>query len=321
MAYWGNTEYPCAPPTGSITGLVDAASPSCNEAYTPAKAAPGYAGIGVRTESGNAQDNDTVRFIKYLKYLVRKDSADAISALQYLAEPSGPGKQHASLITVPWEDYLSHLELKSRLPKMKSLISSLRIKAKMNNGDFDNAIFMADDIASQTTDNDLWAYCKLQKIVGLKAKGDLQGAINAYNALEPDINLFDPKMIDLMSQRLSIAAGASSQTQGSNGVVKTLKPIKVAKPTEYALLQNYPNPFNPVTHIQYQLPQESRISLKVYNILGQEVATLVDEVQSAGYKSVIFNGSNLSSGVYFYRLQAGSTAGGFSDVKKLVLAK
>jgi hypothetical protein len=90
-----------------------------------------------------------------------------------------------------------------------------------------------------------------------------------------------------------------------------------AKPQNFALLQNYPNPFNPVTHIQYQLPNESKVTLKIYNILGQLVSILVDEVQSPGNKSVVFDGSHLPSGVYFYHLHAGA----FSEVKKLILAK
>ncbi|MBA4312180.1 MAG: hypothetical protein C0417_06080 [Chlorobiaceae bacterium] len=95
-------------------------------------------------------------------------------------------------------------------------------------------------------------------------------------------------------------------------------------PTDYKLEQNTPNPFNPTTIINYQLPTDNFVTLKVYNILGEEVATLVDGYEMAGYKSVIFDGSNMSSGIYFVRLNASpSTSSGqvYSDVKKIVLAK
>jgi len=83
---------------------------------------------------------------------------------------------------------------------------------------------------------------------------------------------------------------------------------------EFALNQNYPNPFNPVTQIKYQVPTASKVTLKVYDILGREVATLVDQVRTAGVYSVSFNGSSLSSGVYFYRM----TAGKFNQTKRLI---
>ena len=88
-------------------------------------------------------------------------------------------------------------------------------------------------------------------------------------------------------------------------------------PGSLSLAQNYPNPFNPVTNIRYQLPAQSHVMLKVFDVLGREVATLVNGVEEPGYKEVQFNGSNLSSGMYFYRLQAGS----FVDVKKLLLLR
>jgi len=87
-------------------------------------------------------------------------------------------------------------------------------------------------------------------------------------------------------------------------------------PTRSTLFQNYPNPFNPVTTIRYEIPRESKVVLSVYNILGQEVATLVNDVQKAGRYSVEFQ-PNLGSGVYFYRLQAGD----FVETKKLLLLK
>ncbi len=89
------------------------------------------------------------------------------------------------------------------------------------------------------------------------------------------------------------------------------------KPAEFALEQNYPNPFNPSTTIRYSLAAESRVSLKVYNSVGQQVKTLVQASQPAGFYSVPLSASDLSSGVYFYILEAGS----FKSVKKLMLVK
>ncbi len=88
-------------------------------------------------------------------------------------------------------------------------------------------------------------------------------------------------------------------------------------PTRYSLLQNYPNPFNPSTAINYQLPTNSLVVLKVYDVLGREIRTLVNERQSAGSHSVTFNATTLSSGVYLYRLDAGT----YHNTKKLLLLK
>lgn len=89
------------------------------------------------------------------------------------------------------------------------------------------------------------------------------------------------------------------------------------KPVTFSLSQNYPNPFNPSTVIRYQIPVVSRVSLKVYDVLGQELRTLVDEMQEAGYKSVEFDAGKLPSGVYMYRLQAGT----FVETRKLLFMK
>jgi hypothetical protein len=88
-------------------------------------------------------------------------------------------------------------------------------------------------------------------------------------------------------------------------------------PKAFALSQNYPNPFNPVTSIQYDLPRAVHVLITLYNVLGQRMETLVDEDESAGYKSIQINASNFASGVYFYTIQAGD----FSAVKKMLLAK
>ncbi|MBS1514529.1 MAG: Cys-Gln thioester bond-forming surface protein [Bacteroidetes bacterium] len=87
--------------------------------------------------------------------------------------------------------------------------------------------------------------------------------------------------------------------------------------TDYSLAQNYPNPFNPATTISFSIPKQDFVSLKVYNTLGKEVATLVSEVKPTGVYDVTFDASTLSSGVYFYKLETSS----FSEVKRMVLMK
>ena len=88
-------------------------------------------------------------------------------------------------------------------------------------------------------------------------------------------------------------------------------------PVKFDLSQNYPNPFNPVTKINFAIPKNGMVTLKVFDILGKEVATLVRENKQAGYYSVDFNGSDISSGIYYYRIESGE----FIDVKKMVLIK
>jgi hypothetical protein len=87
--------------------------------------------------------------------------------------------------------------------------------------------------------------------------------------------------------------------------------------SEYSLSQNYPNPFNPVTTIEFSIPKQEFVSLKVYNILGEEISTLVNSSMQTGKYSVYFDGSKLPSGMYFYKL----TAGNYSSVKKMMLIK
>lgn len=117
---------------------------------------------------------------------------------------------------------------------------------------------------------------------------------------------------------------------GTNGLYKSQSQITTVSdhelpPTTFTLHQNYPNPFNPSTVISYQLPVNSVVTLKVFDLLGREVATLVNEEKPAGSYTVQFKGTDLSSGVYFYRMQArqteGGQAGNFSQVKKLLLQK
>ncbi len=140
---------------------------------------------------------------------------------------------------------------------------------------------------------------------------DLNGTRLAFavspNGIWGTTNTVNPNGGDAQPLVIDFTTALSTPNDGS--------PVK--KPTEYALMQNYPNPFNPTTVIRYQLPTASWVRLEVFDVLGKQVASLVNSAQTAGDYSVLFNASTLSSGVYFYRLQAGS----FVQTKKMLLIK
>ena len=133
---------------------------------------------------------------------------------------------------------------------------------------------------------------------------------------------------DLFANRMGYHSGARTVTLGSgnydtaNFYLDTTGLIGIHKigtdiPKQFTLMQNYPNPFNPVTTIEYRLPASNFVKLYVYDILGRIVKSLVNEKQEAGYYRVGFDGSNLASGIYFYRIQAGS----YFETRKMLLIK
>lgn len=102
----------------------------------------------------------------------------------------------------------------------------------------------------------------------------------------------------------------------TNGFITNIGGVTLT-PNEFKLSQNFPNPFNPVTNISFTIPTQSQVTLKVYDIIGNEIATLVNEVKQEGVYSISFDAKNLASGYYFYRLNAGE----FSETMKMVLLK
>jgi|GEM_PF-6909966 len=104
-------------------------------------------------------------------------------------------------------------------------------------------------------------------------------------------------------------------------VLNSPSELVVGKPIAFEVSQNYPNPSNPNSKIDFQIPEDGKVSLKVYNLLGQEVASLVNEQKEAGYHTAIFEGTNLSSGVYFYILNVQSSNQTYSKTMKMVIIK
>jgi hypothetical protein len=141
------------------------------------------------------------------------------------------------------------------------------------------------------------------------SKGRMSTGVNQNNM---SILAFSDGRID--------AAGMYAQNVNYNG---TFGPptgiinLGTTNPEKYQLFQNYPNPFNPTTNIKYQIANNSLVSIKIYDLLGKEIETLVDENQSPGTYEVIWNAEKYSSGVYFYKLISGN----YSEVKRMMLIK
>jgi plastocyanin len=109
---------------------------------------------------------------------------------------------------------------------------------------------------------------------------------------------------------------------GMSGIIRVINPAvgvnkNTSQPDRFLVEQNYPNPFNPTTTIRYALPQSGLVTVKVFNILGEELATVVNGVESAGAHEIQFNAANLPSGIYFYRVQDGNV----TQTKRMLLLK
>ena len=134
--------------------------------------------------------------------------------------------------------------------------------------------------------------------VGINSEGEVLTLIFEGNT---EINLSTADVRNILNGPMAV------KISGSDELV----------PAEFALMQNYPNPFNPSTTINYSLPTQAMVEISIFNALGENVATLVNEIKEAGNYTVEFNAAGYSSGIYFYQIKAND----FVSVKKMILMK
>jgi hypothetical protein len=166
-----------------------------------------------------------------------------------------------------------------------------------------------------------WASSSFDTFVILKynSSGILEWAYRNLNQIH--LNLIDPAALFVANQNVYFA-GSDDENWGDYVTIKYSQPIGIQilsseVPKEFKLFQNYPNPFNPVTHFGCWIANFGFVKLIVYDVLGNEVQLLINQNLQPGIYDVTFDGKNLSSGVYFYRLDAGD----YSEVKKMILVK
>jgi len=156
------------------------------------------------------------------------------------------------------------------------------------------------------------------KVAEGKATKDEKNELKTKKVLSEIVKAKKPvdiaEHIKIVNDNIHVLFGSASGSTNEND-------IKNIIPTEYYLSQNYPNPFNPVTKISFDLPNDVKVKLVVYDLLGREIKSIVNNVLTTGKYTFEFDGSNLASGVYFYRLAATGGAGDFTAVKRMVLVK
>ncbi|MBI3364774.1 MAG: T9SS type A sorting domain-containing protein [Ignavibacteriae bacterium] len=270
-----------------------------------------------QTDVPTLQDasQDVKVVVRHALSLIQDNPDSAEYAIPMLMGFVGPIGTYANLLASPWDSLLQDVERNSPSNLLRMQATVYKIQTYQVRGEYARAIALAQALLSRIPNDELWLYCQEQIIFANVSQGDLNTAANIFSSMQAQGIRISPRAMTHLGKFL-LMKGANVSLTGAAGLIKAGL-YSSGAPTSYRLLQNYPNPFNPTTEFDYALPEDGHVMLKVFNVLGQEIATVVDAFQSAGYKSISFDASKLPSGLYFYRLQAGK----FTDTKKMMLVK
>ncbi len=318
--YWYTTSQ------NSIVGPVDSTWQLTDSIYTPARAIP----IIVEQEMSPVLNSatvtkseptpeDIVYWLKSLRKTVEEKPDDALLALHLLSAFVGPGGNYPDAIDTTWDDFLSSIETSSPSMQLRVLATAYKVEAKMYQHKYSDAISLSNLYLQNNKINDhFWLYFQAQKLLsylGLGKRTDA-GAILQIVQRAAQNGRYNPSTLETLNMLVNNHPINTSNDSPSNEEMPPQLQQTISQiPTSFDLDQNYPNPFNPVTTIKYALPEDSKVTIKIYNILGQVVSSLVDEYQSIGVKTVSFDAGELPSGVYFYHFQTNK----FTAVKKMLL--
>jgi len=231
-----------------------------------------------------------------------QDSGTAISSMKKILHCSDKLQVDTNAYTLLRTYYLNLAGQNANDTGFVKAANEMASKCLVRTGEYPGAITEYEDVVQSSNDS-LEVLCAELNIIEtymiMEREGDLPGFTGQIRQLKPESILDGIRMINEKLHKLK------------------LHKKEVQIPKVFRLSQNYPNPFNPLTKIDYALPKKTNVTIEVYDILGRLVKTLVNEVREAGNYTVTFNGTDYSSGVYFYTIEAGE----FKLSKKMVLVK
>ena len=206
------------------------------------------------------------------------------------------------------KSFLTAIIENSEYSALKPQAERLMIEYYRLKKDFTEAIEMADNIIGKYKEDSDYL-CGVLYAKGLIQAYDLNETVKAIECFSSIVQKYPENSIVLLAENELRILGIE--------IKKDVKENSVAEDNLGFSTSSYPNPFNPTTTISYTIPKDGRVEIKVYDALGREVETLVNEVKPAGKYNVVFNAANLASGVYFYRI----TVNDLAVTKKIILMK
>ncbi|MBI4546845.1 MAG: S8 family serine peptidase [Ignavibacteriae bacterium] len=315
LTYWGVCP---TPPAAAFNGTVYRDYPQGCGSMAPITVPIALAKDEV-DQDGEVQavkGREVLKYIAYLKDLIINNPDSADYAIPMLASLVGPLGKYQYALGEVWENFLAQIEQNSPSALLRKHALAFRIQAHLERGDYSAGVSLASQVLQVSPNDDIWLYCQAQIISAHVMNGDLASATQAYNSMRVRGETIDFGYTAELGRMLD----AATESTGGGSMQPELVKTSVSgntKPLTYAVYQNYPNPFNPSTVIHYDLPEDGWVTLKVYNVLGQEVRTLVHEAQAEGFKSIQLDAHTLPSGVYFYKLNAGH----FTAIRKMLLIR
>jgi serine protease AprX len=288
-------------------------------------------GVAVLSDSGyDPKDSADEYYQLGMFYLLSSDYQEAIEAFEYMLEHffDSPLVDEALIHlvqcykeideTAEMSNWLSVVASSATETELKQIALFMNISQLCREGKYSQAMNVRQALLAQDCDDEMQKSLRFREGMlyryGLEENTPAANAFNNFIEKYPDDPLSEVARMEL--EIMGISASPKSSPEGSDLKILTLVP------EEFVLCQNYPNPFNAQTCIQYQLPKATKVFLAIYNVLGQRVSVLADDLRPAGRYRVIWDGRDnhgleVASGIYFTRLQAGE----FAITKKMVLIR
>jgi len=225
--------------------------------------------------------------IHALSYGIKNEPDSSLSLLSMLEAFVGPGGKYPQALHdgESWQNYLSETADSTSSPDMKKLVLEKKVQGWINAQDYTSAVAFTDSLLAQyPNDNNVWYFCQEERVLANISLGQVPTAEGLFNThiiketqVSPDAAYDVGLVLDAVSGTSNFSKAVTTYRKNRDGELSTVNREKT-----YRLFQSYPNPFNPSTKIDYVIPEVVMVHLRVFNVLGQVVRTLVDEQQQAG---------------------------------------